>query len=54
MAVEVGKLLYEKQLFELQGNTIAAERIQILIDKIIKQERDRNGRDRKRRESEGS
>jgi hypothetical protein len=35
---EIGKLLYEKQLFELQGNEMAADR----IEKIIQIIRERN------------
>lgn len=31
---EIGKLLYEKHLFEINGNTHAAERIDELIQKI--------------------
>lgn len=38
-ASDVGKLLYERDLLILQGNEIAAERIQILIDKLLKEKK---------------
>jgi len=43
---EIGKLMYEKQLFEMDGNVKAADR----IEKIIKKIRDREVIDEKRKD----
>lgn len=42
---EIGKLLWEKQLFEMNGNIVAADR----IEKIIKEIRKRKSLDDERR-----